>query len=99
TRADLLAVQEHRAGTTLREATAEPGAVQVELVVQDVQERRIKAGAHSMSEAVDLDLDAVRHSSSSVGDSIAAPATVPRGVGSRVTPLPGQRKSAASVES
>src|SRR5262249_11318779 len=66
TRPDLLAVQQHRAGATLRKAASEPRAVQVELVVQDVQERRIKAGRHAVREPVHLDLDAVRHPPSNV---------------------------------
>ena len=37
TRTDLLAVQQHRAGAALRETAAEARAVQMQLVVQDVQ--------------------------------------------------------------
>jgi hypothetical protein len=33
----------------------------MELVVQDIKERRIKAGAHAMREPIHLDLQAVRH--------------------------------------
>ena len=61
-RADLLAVQQHRAGTTLRKAATEARAMQVELVVQDVQERCVEARAHAVREPVHLDLDAARHS-------------------------------------
>ena len=43
TRPDLLAVQEHRAGTTLRKTATKARAMQVELVVQNVKERSIKA--------------------------------------------------------
>src|SRR4051812_37554578 len=63
---DLLAVQQHRARATLREAATEARAMQVELVVQDVQERSIEAGGHAMNETVDLDLELTRHSSSNV---------------------------------
>src|SRR5204862_4444922 len=58
---DLLAVQQHRAGTALRQAAAEARAVQVQLVVQDVQERRIEARGHVVHETVDLDLQLARH--------------------------------------
>src|SRR5579871_1428802 len=64
----LLAVQQHRAGATLRKTTAEAGAMQVELVMQNVKERSVKAGLDAMRQAVDLDLDAVRHISSPIFD-------------------------------
>jgi hypothetical protein len=38
--------------------------MQMQLVVQNVKKRSIKARLHPMGQAVDLDLDAVRHSSS-----------------------------------
>src|SRR4051812_28226983 len=59
---DLLAVQEHRARTTLRKTATEARAVQVELVVQDVEERSIKTRGHAMNETVHLDLQLARHS-------------------------------------
>src|SRR5579871_6119699 len=62
--ADLLSVQQHRAGTTLRKTTTKPRTMQMELVMQNVKERGIKAGLDAMRQAIDLDLDAVRHTSS-----------------------------------
>src|SRR4029079_12933675 len=59
---DLLAVQEHRASATLRQAATEARTMQVELVVQDVEERRVKARGHRMNETVHLDLQLARHS-------------------------------------
>ena len=61
TRTDLLAVQQHRAGTTLRETAAEARAVQMQLVVQDVQEWCVEAGGHVVHETVHLDLQLARH--------------------------------------
>src|SRR6185437_8874086 len=52
TASDLLAVQEHRARTALRKATTEARPVQVELVVQDIEERSVKARGHRMHETV-----------------------------------------------
>src|ERR1700674_2443367 len=60
-RADLLPVQKHRASATLRKAATKARAMQVELVVQDVQERRIEARGDVMNETVDLDLQSTRH--------------------------------------
>src|SRR5207248_5429018 len=61
TRTNLLAVQQHRASATLRQAAPEARTMQVELVVQDVQERRIEARGHAVHETVDLDLQLARH--------------------------------------
>ena len=60
---DLLAVEQHRARTTLRQTTAEPGPVQVQLVAHNVQERRVTARAHRMRYTVHLDRQLVCHSS------------------------------------
>src|SRR5215510_5801402 len=61
TRPDLLPVQQHRAGAALRESAPEARPVQMELVVQDVQERRIDARRHPMTEIVDSDRQGARH--------------------------------------
>src|SRR5207248_10313147 len=61
TRTNLLAVQQHRASATLRQAAPEARTMQVELVVQDVQERCIAARGRAVHETVDLDLQLARH--------------------------------------
>ena len=58
---DLLAVQQHRAGTALRETATEARPVQVQLVVQDVEERGVEARGHVVHETVHLDLELARH--------------------------------------
>src|SRR5579862_7575671 len=63
-RPNLLAVQKHRTSTTLRKAATKPRAVQMKLVVQDVQERRIKARRDRVNQSVHLDLQLTRHSPS-----------------------------------
>src|SRR6185437_4961537 len=52
---------QHRARTTLRQAAPEPGPVQMQLVVQHIQQRRIQARRHAVHKAVDLDLQLARH--------------------------------------
>src|SRR5512146_300468 len=59
-RADLLAVQQHRARAALRETAAEARAVQMQLVVQDVEQRSVKARGHAVHETVHLDLELAR---------------------------------------
>ena len=51
------------AGAALGQATAEPGAIEIELVAQHVQERRVGGRRHAMALAVDRDLERVRHGS------------------------------------
>src|SRR5436190_22883959 len=58
---DLYAVGEHRAGAALRESAAEARPLQLELVGEHVEERRISARLHRPSPSVHLDVDAVRH--------------------------------------
>src|ERR1700681_2635158 len=69
-RTDLLPVQQHRAGTTLRQAATKPRAMQMALVVQDVQERCIEARGHRVNETVHLDLQRTRHTPPSNWDEL-----------------------------
>src|SRR5271165_5405552 len=64
TRPNLLPVQQHRAGTTLRKTTTKARPMQMQLVMQNVEKRRIKTRAHAMRKPVHADLQATRHTSS-----------------------------------
>src|SRR5262249_18174052 len=59
---DLLAVHQHRARAALGQPAAEARPAQVQLVVQDVQQRRVQARGHLVHETVHLDLQLARHS-------------------------------------
>ena len=51
-RADGIAVDDDRAGTALGQAAAEAGAVLVQVVAQDVEQRRRRIGVHDTRGAV-----------------------------------------------
>src|SRR4029077_7257830 len=59
----------------LRQAATEARAMQVELVVQDVEKRRIKARTHPVGESVHLDPEAIRHANPPVKVHHGAPCT------------------------
>src|SRR5262249_2516889 len=69
---DLLSVEQHRAGTALCETAAEARPVQMQLVVQDVEERCVEARGPAVHETVHLDLQLARHPSPSWLDLAAA---------------------------
>ena len=51
------AVDQHRAGAALREPAAELGAVELEIVAQDIKQRRVRLGVDRAGTAVDLQAD------------------------------------------
>src|SRR5262245_388673 len=57
-----LAVDQHGAGAALRQSTAELGAVELEIVAQHVEQRRVGLGRDRAAHAVDFEID--RHTAS-----------------------------------
>src|SRR5690606_24626653 len=60
---DVLAVHDDGAGAALARAAAVAGALELEIVAKDVQERRVRLGLHDAGLAVDGELDAFGHGS------------------------------------
>ena len=52
-----LAVDQHGAGAALREPAAEFGAVELEIVAQHVEQRRVRLGRHRAAHAIDFQID------------------------------------------
>src|SRR5207302_10272485 len=55
------AVDDHRAGAALRDAAAEFGAVELEVVPQHIEQRRLRRRRELVGLAVDVDGNRIRH--------------------------------------
>src|SRR5207302_1584827 len=60
-RADRSAVEVDRAGAALRETAAEAGAGKIEIVTQNIEQRRFGLGAHPLAPSVECEFDRFGH--------------------------------------
>src|SRR5689334_18498276 len=69
-RADRLTVKMHGAGAALRQSAAEMRIIQIEIVAQHIEERRVRVGGDGMDGSVDAQRKFLTHSGESSGAAV-----------------------------